>query len=266
MFLIFDPSPVAMLFLDLLPGDLHVDILQSWIGLGLSVLSALDMAVCSRADRPHLHECLQQACRNWRDKVTCNNLIQCLTWMARRHIPVAGLAFNSLGNHQAHDMPAILLLSHEVKHISYWLPTLRMTNEESVRAVQVDETAFWEALLSVPLDHLDSLSYMSRTAIGLNEQVMEKALQVIGSRLRSLHLTCGNALHMVATHCLGLHIFTCSARDATVSDFVDVVRVLKHLTTLTISGFNGMVKDIQMILHAGEQLRCFRTDCYGLNC
>lgn len=84
-----------MLFFALLPTDLQVYILQSWIGAKLSALSALDIAVCSQTWRPDLISCMTAACRHWGQGIgkyrdhTCYDVLPCANWMASRGlIPV----------------------------------------------------------------------------------------------------------------------------------------------------------------------------------
>lgn len=284
-----------MLFFDLLPADLHIHILQSWIGFGLPALSALDTAFCSRADRRHLLVWLEQACRTRKEAVgdqsehsACTDMVQCLSWMRARKIPVVGLKLTTrrhvrigrnatqqtTGNHETTDIADILRLSPQVKCIGYLNSNpfsgmdpadldLGLDLEEDGPPEDDEQALFWQALASTPLSELQSLSYYSRDVKLVDVQVIQQALVVIGWRLKSLYLTHSNTpddprlLTVVGTYCQLLETLSCKPHSlATAADLVELVQNLKHLATLCPYGLDATVQDVQQIVRASAgQLR-----------
>lgn len=263
-------------FFHLLPSDLHLHILQSWVGDAKAVmltLSSLDIACSQTALRPALLEFMASLMPigSDNDPVPISDLLGCFAWLDRRKPRVASIR---LSRHLKHAKPlkdwqllediALTHIMHVVVPIlgkDERLLTLLLRACPNIITLKVynhmDEYPYknscpfaWLTIASLNLQ-LKSLSLPFRDA-SYQHQEMSLCLRTVGPYLKTLSLEAVALSDVISDLlCMSLECLTINGSGVLTASVVELLQQSKTLKELTLTDCSRSEVDIDGILTAG---------------
>lgn len=252
-----------LLFLDVLPTDLHVSILQTWTGTKLPLLSALDIAFCNRPHRARFLEWIALACHQWKDSVGFDKKgndaasMRLIRWMAARGISLQTLKLTHSFFLRWRSTKATLWDIDEINEILLASNSIVRLDVSTSYGGNID--ALFSAFVMTPLPNLTALTITVHHSI-LGFSTFLAGLEALGGSLTELNLRVNTLpadvtcflLDTIARTCKSLKVLEIDAVHVPTAKLVLFLQQSQLLMELKMGRFCGTDAELRRIFAAGQ--------------